>query len=130
MKPRYVRVCKEFQFSAAHRLPDYPGNCANLHGHTWKLRVCFRTRVRDDGLSIDFSAIKHLVQDTIIQNLDHCYLNATLPMPTAENLCEWIWDQLAGMVHTLQVEGQTIQLSYIRLWESDTSFIDYQGGTL
>ena len=25
------------KFSAAHKLPNYNGDCANLHGHTWKV---------------------------------------------------------------------------------------------
>ncbi|MEQ8237024.1 MAG: 6-carboxytetrahydropterin synthase, partial [Syntrophomonadaceae bacterium] len=26
-------------FAAAHRLYGYQGQCANLHGHTWKVQV-------------------------------------------------------------------------------------------
>ncbi|MEA3496518.1 MAG: 6-carboxytetrahydropterin synthase, partial [Bacteroidota bacterium] len=26
-------------FSAAHKLPNYDGNCRRLHGHTWKAEI-------------------------------------------------------------------------------------------
>jgi 6-pyruvoyltetrahydropterin/6-carboxytetrahydropterin synthase len=27
------------KFDAAHYLKDYEGDCANLHGHTWRVEV-------------------------------------------------------------------------------------------
>ena len=30
-------VLKEFEFDAAHYLPEYNGKCERLHGHTYKL---------------------------------------------------------------------------------------------
>lgn len=32
-------VLKEFEFDAAHYLPEYNGKCERLHGHTYKLVV-------------------------------------------------------------------------------------------
>ena len=33
-------ICiKEFEFDAAHYLPNYHGKCEHLHGHTYKLVV-------------------------------------------------------------------------------------------
>ena len=33
-------IClKEFDFDAAHFLPNYNGKCEHLHGHTYKLVV-------------------------------------------------------------------------------------------
>ena len=34
-----MELTKIFEFSAAHRLPDYKGQCNNLHGHTWKVEI-------------------------------------------------------------------------------------------
>ena len=34
-------IIKEFDFDAAHYLPAYNGKCEHLHGHTYKLVVCF-----------------------------------------------------------------------------------------
>ena len=32
-------VATEFEFDAAHNLPNYAGKCERLHGHTYRLRV-------------------------------------------------------------------------------------------
>ena len=34
-----MRIGKLFKFEAAHRLPNHPGKCKNLHGHSYKLEV-------------------------------------------------------------------------------------------
>ena len=34
-----VRIYKEVEFDASHRLLHYVGKCHNLHGHRWKVEV-------------------------------------------------------------------------------------------
>ena len=34
-----VIVRRRFEFEAAHELPNHPGKCKNLHGHSYKLFV-------------------------------------------------------------------------------------------
>lgn len=106
-------VCKEFTFDSAHRLPDYNGPCAQLHGHTYRLQVVVEGQIDKNGMVIDFADLKQLVQKTVLIPLDHHYLNDLLKQPTAENIAEWIWQQLQGKLNLFE----------IRLWETPTSFV-------
>lgn len=40
-------VLKEFEFDAAHYLPEYNGKCERLHGHTYKLVVKVPKRIQE-----------------------------------------------------------------------------------
>ena len=115
----WVQLSKTMEFSAAHLLRDHPGNCRNLHGHTWKLEVTVEAEVQEpSGLSMDFKSLKHLIQVHVINRLDHSYLNneLSIPNPTAEHLCVWIWNALHQV---LNEEG--VMLHSITLWESSDS---------
>lgn len=84
---------KTFSISAAHQLTlPYKSKCTTLHGHNWTVTVyCKATELNNDGMVVDFSHIKHAVQD----RLDHQCLNDILPFnPTAENLARWICEQI------------------------------------
>jgi 6-pyruvoyltetrahydropterin/6-carboxytetrahydropterin synthase len=72
-----VRVTKEFSFDMAHALPDYEGKCNNIHGHTYWLSVTVSGKpippdVDDTtGMVIDFSDLKKIIVDAIIDPFDH-----------------------------------------------------------
>lgn len=86
-------IKKTFTISAAHQLTlPYESKCRSLHGHNWTVTVyCKAKELNNDGMVVDFSHIKHAVQD----RLDHRFLNDVLPSnPTAENLARWICDQI------------------------------------
>ncbi len=57
-------------FDAAHKLEDTQSlitkGCRNLHGHTYHVRVIAMGTVERDGMVVDFSAIKN-----VINELDH-----------------------------------------------------------
>ena len=40
-----MRVRRRFGFEAAHRLPNHPGKCRELHGHSYVLVVTVNTDV-------------------------------------------------------------------------------------
>lgn len=113
-----MNATKTFTFDAAHKLNDYNGLCANLHGHTYKLHVTVTGKVLASGMIIDFAIIKKIVKKQVIDKLDHTYLNDTIKQPTAENITLWIWDQL---------HKKLPQISEIKLWETPTSYITYKG---
>jgi 6-pyruvoyltetrahydropterin/6-carboxytetrahydropterin synthase len=110
-------IGKEFTFDSAHNLINYNGRCANLHGHTYKLHVISSDKVKKNGLVLDFGEIKDIVNKKVISVLDHKYLNEIIKQPSAENISIWIWKQLE----------KDLPLFEIKLWESPTNFVSYQG---
>ena len=105
-------VTKEFEFDAAHNLPNYHGKCERLHGHTFRCRVTVKAEINPaDGIAFDFKAIKDVVKTRVIDQLDHTYLNDFLEHPSAENLCVYIWERC-----------RDLPLFEVRVWENAKSF--------
>ena len=72
-----IRVTREFTFEMAHVLLNYDGPCRNVHGHSYRLFVTLSgVPVKDsnnpkNGMVIDFSDLKNLVLDKIVNQFDH-----------------------------------------------------------
>ncbi len=81
-------------FDAAHCIPNHPGKCRNLHGHTYKVEAEFSGEALDDiGMVMDFADLKGALKAILP---DHLYLNDVMPGPTtAEGIAKWLFDQLA-----------------------------------
>jgi 6-pyruvoyltetrahydropterin/6-carboxytetrahydropterin synthase len=116
-----ILVAREFKFSAAHKLTKYKGKCENLHGHTYKLTVVVEGVRKEDGLVIDFVELKKIVNENIIEKLDHAYLNDFFDNPTAENIVVWIWETLIGEFK----DG--VILNKIKLNEGESTWVEYMG---
>ena len=75
-----IRVTKEFNFEIAHALWNYDGPCKNLHGHSYKLFVTVMGAPINDpdnpknGMVIDFGDLKHIVNEEIVEPLDHAVI--------------------------------------------------------
>ena len=75
-----IRVTKEFNFEIAHALWNYDGPCKNLHGHSYKLFVTVMGSPIEDpdnpknGMVIDFGDLKQIVNDEIVEPLDHAVI--------------------------------------------------------
>jgi 6-pyruvoyltetrahydropterin/6-carboxytetrahydropterin synthase len=89
-----VIVRRRFRFEAAHHLPLHRGKCRDLHGHSYELVVSVDRPVGDDGLALDFSDLKGVVRELVIDVLDHKLVNDRIENPTAELMVRWIWDRL------------------------------------
>ena len=114
-----MRVRRCFWFEAAHSLPHHPGKCRDLHGHSYELVVTIEGEVdAHSGMVIDFSDLKRVVSDRVVQVLDHKNVNDFIDNPTAENMTIWIWDRLAG-----ELPG----LSEIELHETRNCSVVYRG---
>ena len=111
-----MRVTKTFGFEAAHRLLEYQGKCERLHGHSYKLAVTVDAPVKPDGIAFDFTDLKRVVNERVVDVLDHRYLNDYVPKSTAENVVVWIWEQL-----------KALPLDEITLWETASSSVTYRG---
>lgn len=120
---RKVLVSKEFTFDSAHHLHCYEGKCQNLHGHTYKLQVIMVGRPDHRGIVIDFSDIKRLANEYILDKLDHRYLNDVLPLmnTTAENMVVWMYEQLTVALYEAGFSPR-VELAEVKLWETPTSY--------
>lgn len=109
-----ITLERRYRFSASHlyRRPDWSeaenrarfGKCANLpgHGHNYRLYVTVSGEIDPlTGFVVDLGRLDALVQERVVERLDHQHLNAALPefgeggaIPSSENLVRWIYQQL------------------------------------
>ncbi len=113
-------------FDAAHALIGYPGECCNLHGHTWDVEVVVRGSELDSvGIVYDFKTLKADLA-AVLDPLDHAYLNEVPPFdtlnPTAENLSRHIYDRLQETI------GAAVRVVEVAVWESPVARITYRPG--
>lgn len=117
-----MKIFKEFNIEAAHRLPNVPPGhkCARLHGHSFRIAVVIEGEPgADSGWVMDFAELKEAFEP-VFQQLDHRFLNDIpgLENPTSENLARWIWEQLRPSLPAL---------SRIEVRETCTSGCIYEG---
>lgn len=72
-----IRITKQFSFETGHALYGYDGKCKNVHGHSYKLDVTVIGEPISDttnvklGMVIDFSDLKKIVKEEIVNVFDH-----------------------------------------------------------
>ena len=72
-----IRITKRFSFETGHAFYGYDGNCRNVHGHSYKLYVTVIGHPISDtthvklGMVIDFSDLKVIVKNKIVDVFDH-----------------------------------------------------------
>ncbi|MEI6091665.1 MAG: 6-carboxytetrahydropterin synthase [bacterium] len=131
-------ITKKMVFSASHRLynPSLSDEenfklfdkCSNPsgHGHNYTLEVTVTGDVQEkSGYVIDMKKLKHIIKNEIIDKVDHTNLNIDVDFligvnPTVENLVLSFWKMLENKI-------PTGKLYKIRLYETDSSFVDYYG---
>ncbi|MEA5097730.1 MAG: 6-carboxytetrahydropterin synthase QueD, partial [Burkholderiaceae bacterium] len=115
-----LTITRKLEFDAGHRIPDHHSQCRNLHGHRYALHITLtgelieQTGRTDSGMIMDFSDIKALANEHLVEKWDHAFLvyeNDTavrqfldsLPnhktvvldrIPTVENLAQIAFDTL------------------------------------
>ena len=117
------QICKSFDFSYAHRLPNHDGKCANHHGHNGKLDIVLESNGLIDsgpkiGMVMDFGDLSKLVEPYIEKYLDHRYLNDNWINPTAETICWYIRGYLIDKM------PKGVSLIQVRVWETPTSYAE------
>ena len=133
-----VTVSRKAHFNAAHRLfvkewsdkknMDVFGVCSNtnFHGHNYELIVDITGDVDPmTGMVIDLKDLKDIIKSEIENILDHKNLNLDIDyfkkvVPTAENICIFIWDILRRKIEPKKDLEVT-------LYETPRNFVKYNG---
>ena len=133
-----VTVSRKAHFNAAHRLfvenwsdeknIDLFGKCSNsnFHGHNYELIVDVKGEVDHvTGVVIDLKELKDIIKNEIEELLDHKNLNLDVPyfkkvIPTAENICIFIWNILRDKI------SKDNELA-VTLYETPRNFVKYSG---
>jgi 6-pyruvoyltetrahydropterin/6-carboxytetrahydropterin synthase len=107
-----TRVTRRYKFAASHRLHsaqfseeanrELYGKCNNPHGHghDYILEVTAAGPIdAASGLIANVPALDRLVNDKVLRDFDHRYVNADVPefrdlVPTSENIIRVIEDRL------------------------------------
>ena len=118
------RLMIKTSFAAAHNLINYQGDCENLHGHNWRVEVIVAAKELDKaGLGIDFKILKKQT-NSLLDELDHKYLNDLTPFknnsPSSENISRYLFERLS---ETLNNENITVEK--INVWESENACASY-----
>ncbi len=135
-----VYVTRKEHFNAAHRLynPNWTeeknqevfGPCANInwHGHNFVLYVTVKGAPNPDtGFVMNLKDLSVLIQEEIIEHLDHKNLNLDVPflkgvLASTENVIIAIWDRLVG-----PVKEQGGELVKLKLVETENNYVEYFG---
>ena len=133
-----VTVTRRLTFNAAHRVhnPELSdeentrifGKCnnPNWHGHNYRLDVSVTGPIDGrTGYVIDLGALKRIVEEKVIQRIDHRNINLEVEFmrginPTAENIVVACWQVLQPAV----APGRLARLT---LWETDNNYVEYDG---
>lgn len=131
------RIIREIHFSYGHRLVNYEGKCARLHGHNARARIELASEeLNEHGMVMDFFDVKQTIGKWIDETLDHRLLlsdqdplvavlrEAGEPLvltkgnPTAEAIARLIYDKARSL--GLPVTG-------VSLWETPNACASYHG---
>ena len=134
----HVLISQEFEFCAAHRLHapqlspqqnrEVFGKCNNPsgHGHNYRLQVSVQASVQSDGQVLQAEQIDVLVDQNVIQYLDHKHLNIDIPEfaklnPSVEHISMVIYEILEHPVSMLGAE-----LEAVSVWETPKTMCTYR----
>jgi 6-pyruvoyltetrahydropterin/6-carboxytetrahydropterin synthase len=128
-------VIREIHFHYGHRLLNYRGRCAHLHGHSARVQIEILGRRLDrQGMVVDFYDIKETIGKWVHETLDHRMIlcekdpliaqlrKAGEPVvvirenPTAEVLARWIFKE---------ARKKGLPVGKVSLWESDSNCAFY-----
>ncbi len=141
-------ITRRLEFDAGHRIPDHKSQCRHLHGHRYALEITLAGDIirqegnAANGMVMDFSEIKALAKEHLIDQWDHAFLVyagdtpvvqflQALPehktvvlecVPTAENLAEQAFTILDGVYR--DTYGNSLHLERVRLYETPNCWAD------
>ncbi|MBV2234061.1 MAG: 6-carboxytetrahydropterin synthase QueD [Sterolibacterium sp.] len=143
-----MQITRRLEFDAGHRIPDHLSQCRHLHGHRYAIEITLTGNIIHadgqpvNGMLMDFSEIKTLAMQHLVDEWDHAFLVyrgdtplvdffATLPdhktvlldvVPTAENLAVLAFAKLDRAY--LDIWGNQLRLERVRLYETPNCWAD------
>lgn len=75
-----LTITRKLEFDAGHRIPDHKSQCRNLHGHRYTLEITLIGEVirqegnSDNGMIMDFSDVKALAKQHLVDVWDHAFI--------------------------------------------------------
>lgn len=143
-----MKITRKLEFDAGHRIPNHGSQCRHLHGHRYALEVTVSGPIiatpgaADEGMVIDFSAIKTIATRLVAEPWDHAFLAwrqdqavtdflAGIPghktvlfdaPPTAEHLAQQAFAILDAAYRAEY--GDQLQLEQVRLYETPNCWAD------
>lgn len=147
-----ITITRKMEFDAGHRIPDHKSQCRNLHGHRYKLEITLAGNVidadgnSDNGMIMDFSDVKALAKQYLVDVWDHAFLVydkdtvvrtflETLPghktviidtIPTVENLARKAFDILNDVFKDRY--GTGLRLDKLVLYETPNCWAEVTAG--
>jgi len=134
----------KIEFDAAKRLLGFNGKCAFLHGYRHAVEASFSAEnLNAAGMTVDFYAIKKLLQDWLDENWDHnvllnredkglgfaiakitgqkiFYLDGN---PTAENLAEYLFKKICPEL----IKGyEGLKCTRLRLYDNPGAWVEVE----
>lgn len=145
-------ITRRLEFDAGHRIASHRSQCRHLHGHRYALEVTLSGEViaaegvPEQGMVMDFSEVKRIAQEKVVDLWDHAFLvyagdrhvveflqslpdHKTVVLdvpPTAENLALAafrILDAAYGDTY-----GNRLRLERVRLYETPNCWADAMRG--
>ena len=114
-----LNLYTEEYFNAAHKIDGYKGECANVHGHTWKVGVWVKGKkehLSSGGILWDFNNLKKIKAE-----LDHTFLNNVVNCnPTAENIVLYIYEKLKSTYSKLEFKVRVYENFHVKKSYAET----------
>ena len=130
-------LTKQFKFCAAHKYwnknwsdeknQEIFEDDIKIHGHNYELDITIKGPIdSESGFIINISDIKNIVNEHVINHLDHSQIDKDLDwfkdkQPSTENLVLFIWNQISD-----RIPGEA-SLYKIKLRETPTIYTEYFG---
>ena len=141
-------ITRRLEFDAGHRIPDHKSQCRHLHGHRYAIEITLSGDVIEkagdsaNGMVMDFSQVKDLAKQHVVDLWDHSFLVFagdqavveflnSMPdhktvildrVPTAENLAQIAFELLDAAYR--DTYGNHLRLAQVRLYETPNCWAD------
>ena len=143
-----MEITTRLEFDAGHRIPDHKSQCRNLHGHRYAIEITLSGEIiqqessSENGMVMDFSDVKRIAREAIVDVWDHAFLvyqhdtpvveflnsmpnhkTVIFPtIPTAENMASEAFRILKSEYK--DTYGNHLKLVRVRLYETPNSWTD------